>query len=49
VKYLILIHSNPKSREIWEGFSNAQRAEGIGVYAALHEDLTASGETINET
>jgi hypothetical protein len=46
VKYLILIHSNPKSRQIWEGFSDAQRAEGFGVYAALSEDLAASGELI---
>ena len=46
MKYLILIHSNPASREIWEGFSDAQRAEGLGVYAALHEDLVASGELI---
>lgn len=46
MKYLILIHSNPKSRQIWEGFSDAQRAEGFGVYAALSEDLAASGELI---
>jgi hypothetical protein len=30
VKYLIMIYSNPASREIWEGLSNAQRAEGLG-------------------
>jgi hypothetical protein len=46
VKYLILIYSNPESREIWEGFSNAQRAEGLRIYAALNEDLAASGELI---
>jgi hypothetical protein len=46
VKYLILIYSNPKSREIWEGFSEAERAEGFQAYAALNEDLTASGELI---
>jgi hypothetical protein len=46
VKYLILIHSNPQSREIWEGFSDAQRAEGLQHYAALNEDLRASGEMI---
>lgn len=46
MKYMILIHSNPQSREIWEGFSDAQRAEGYGVYAALNEDLVASGELI---
>jgi len=46
VKYLILIYSNPKSREIWESFSDAQRGEGLQVYAALHADLTASGELV---
>ena len=46
MKYLILIHSNPASREIWSGFSDAQRAEGLKVYAAIQEDLVASGELI---
>jgi hypothetical protein len=34
VKYLVLIWSNPASREIWEGFSDDQRAEGYRYYAA---------------
>jgi hypothetical protein len=46
VKYLILIYSNPASREIWQGFSDDQRAEGIRYYAALTEELAASGELI---
>jgi hypothetical protein len=46
VKYLILIYSNPASREIWEGFSDDQRAEGFRYYAALGEELAASGELI---
>jgi hypothetical protein len=46
VKYLILIHSNPASRAVWEGFSDAQRAEGYRYYAALTQDLAASGELI---
>ncbi|OLC57637.1 MAG: hypothetical protein AUH85_02875 [Chloroflexi bacterium 13_1_40CM_4_68_4] len=46
MKYLILIYSNPQSRQIWEGFSDAQRAEGLQHYAALNEDLSASGELI---
>ena len=28
MKYLILIHGNPTSRKVWEGMSDAQRAEG---------------------
>jgi len=46
VKYLILIYSNSASREIWEGFSDDQRAEGFRYYAALGEELAASGELI---
>jgi len=46
VKYMILISSNPASRQIWESFSAAQRAEGWEHYAALTEDLNASGEMI---
>jgi hypothetical protein len=46
VKYMILISSNPASRQIWESFSAAQRAEGWKRYAALTEDLDASGEMV---
>jgi hypothetical protein len=46
VKYLILIYSNPASREIWDGLSDAQRSEGFSSYAALNEDLAGSGEMI---
>jgi hypothetical protein len=46
VKYLILIYSNPSSREAWEKFSADQRAEGLNAYAALNEELAASGELI---
>ena len=46
MKYLILIYSNPASREIWEGFSEDQRAAGYRYYAALTEELAASGELI---
>ena len=46
MKYVILIHSNPQSREIWESFTDSQRAEGYRAYAALGEELMASGELI---
>jgi hypothetical protein len=46
VKFMILIHSNPRSRAIWNGFSQAQRAEGMQYYAALADDLVKSGELI---
>jgi hypothetical protein len=46
VKYLILIYSNPQSREVWDGFSRDQRAAGLREYDALHESMVASGELI---
>jgi hypothetical protein len=46
LKYLILIYSNPASREAWEAFSADERSEGLAVYAQLVEDLEASGELI---
>jgi hypothetical protein len=46
LKYLILIYSNPASREIWEAFSADERSEGLAYYASLVEDLEASGELI---
>lgn len=46
MKYLILIYGNPQSRAVWQSFSSAQRAEGLAYYAALTEDLAASGELI---
>ena len=46
MKYLILIYSNPASREMWEAFSADERSEGLAYYASLVEDLEASGELI---
>jgi len=46
MKFMILIHSNPRSREIWNGFTQAQKAEGLDYYAALAADLDRSGELI---
>jgi hypothetical protein len=46
VKYLILIYSNPESRQVWESFSDAQRAEGYAYYSALTDEIAASGDLI---
>jgi hypothetical protein len=46
MKYLLLIYHNPGTRQIWEGLSEAQQAEGLAAYAALNEELAASGELI---
>jgi hypothetical protein len=46
VKYVILIYSNPVSRQLWKEFSQTERAEGLQAYEALTEELAASGELI---
>jgi hypothetical protein len=46
MKYLLLIYHNPGARQVWEAFSEAQRAEALAAYAALNEELAASGELI---
>jgi len=46
VKYVILIYGNPASREVWDGFTPEQQAEGLKIYAALNADLRASGEMV---
>jgi len=46
MKYLILIHTNPASLEIWDKLSDEQRTEfGLG-HLALSEALAESGELI---
>jgi hypothetical protein len=46
VKYVILIYSNPMSRQIWDSLSGAQRAEGLAYYAQLTQTLADTGELI---
>ena len=46
MKYMIMIYGNPRLKGAWEGLSGEQRAAGLGAYAALREDLAASGEMI---
>jgi hypothetical protein len=46
MKYVILIYNNPAARDVWLSLPAARRAEGLAVYAALREDLAASGELI---
>ena len=46
MKYLLLIYHNPEARQLWETFSEQQKAEGLALYAALNNDLAASGELI---
>ena len=46
MKYVILIYSNPESRTMWEGFSAQEQQAGLAYYAALTEELAASGELV---
>jgi hypothetical protein len=46
VKYVILIYSNPASREIWENMPAEERSVGLAAYEELDADLIASGELI---
>jgi hypothetical protein len=46
VKFMILIHSNPTTRELWESFPEEEKAEGFAAYGALYEELVASGELV---
>jgi hypothetical protein len=46
VKYLVLIYSNPESRAIWDRMAQQDRATGLDAYAALNEELAASGELV---
>lgn len=46
MKYLVLIYSNPESRAIWDRMADEHRATGLDAYAALDEELAASGELV---
>lgn len=46
MKYLILIHSNPRFLERWEGLTEAQREEFGRGHFALTDELAASGELV---
>ena len=47
MKYVILLYSNPSSRDLWAGMSDAERVAGLSVYAELNADLVASGELVD--
>jgi hypothetical protein len=46
MKYLLLIYHNPGTRQIWETLTEDQRTEGLAAYAALSDELLASGELV---
>ncbi|BCB87879.1 YciI family protein [Phytohabitans suffuscus] len=46
MKYVILIRHNLKALELWASMPAEERAEGLAAYAALTEDLAASGELV---
>jgi hypothetical protein len=46
MKYVLLIYSNPESRGVWAGLSEAERGAGLQAYSGLTGDLEASGELL---
>jgi hypothetical protein len=46
VKYVILIYRNEASQRVWAALPAERRAEGLSAYAALTEELAASGELV---
>jgi hypothetical protein len=46
VKYVILIHSNAKSRQIWDELSDRQRLEFARGHVELSKQLAESGELV---
>lgn len=46
MKYLVLIYSNPQSRALWDRMGEQDRTAGLDAYAALNEELAASGELV---
>ena len=46
MKYLVMIYSNPRSRQIWDGFTQSQRVEAWRTHSDFLDTLTESGELI---
>jgi hypothetical protein len=46
MRFVILIRHNPRARELWQQLSTEEREVGLAAYAALTEDLEASGEMV---
>jgi hypothetical protein len=47
VKYVILIHSNPTSRHVWEGMTDQQRLKFGRDHLTFGEQLAATGELVH--
>ncbi|MTD15011.1 YciI family protein [Nakamurella sp. YIM 132087] len=46
MRYLILIHSNPKSWTIWDALTEEQRSSFGADHMALSEELARTGELV---
>ncbi|MDG4821725.1 YciI family protein [Asanoa sp. WMMD1127] len=46
MKYLIMVYGNPRSRAVWDSFTDEQRAAGMAEHLALGEAMTAAGELV---
>jgi hypothetical protein len=38
MRFMVLIYSNPESRQLWQDFTPEQRSSGLATYATLRED-----------
>lgn len=46
MRFLVLIWSNPQSRELWERFGADEQLAGLDAYRELDAELAASGEFV---
>ena len=46
MQYVILIYSNPASRQTFDALPPARRKAGLNAFQALNEQLTGSGEMV---
>ncbi|WP_203717337.1 YciI family protein [Asanoa siamensis] len=46
MKYLIMVYGNPRSRAVWDSFTDEQRAAGMAEHTALRAAMDAAGELV---
>jgi hypothetical protein len=47
MKYVILIHSNPTSRHVWDGMTDQQRLQFGRDHMTFRDQLAATGELVH--
>ncbi|SNT43684.1 Uncharacterized conserved protein [Asanoa hainanensis] len=46
MKYLIMVYGNPRSRAIWESFTDEQRAAGMAEHLSVGAAMADAGELV---